>query len=328
MPTVNLSALNDYSQLFAYMDVAPRHGVYCAANMTKHVNMSTIVTNNGRKRRRIYAPSRQLKWVQDRIRHALLLKLPVEDCVHGFRRERGIVTNAQAHAGVSKPWVMNIDLQDFFPSIDSRRVYGFFTTVFGLNSKTASIMKQLTTYHGHLCQGFSTSPDIANFVSYRMDRRIAGLCRRHGLVYTRYADDLTFSPAASDTVITPQKLLFKIRLIVADEGFRINERKVAVMRAGRRKRVTGLVIGDNGSVNIPRRVRRLLRSAVHHWPQQTPERKASIRGWISYLNSVDPVYAAQLEAGIIDAQIHAETRNWSQNVNNTPFSEDVASVVS
>ena len=44
-----------------------------------------------------------------------------------------------------------------------------------------------------LPQGACTSPAITNALCRRLDRRLAGLARRHGFAYTRYADDLTFS---------------------------------------------------------------------------------------------------------------------------------------
>ena len=43
---------------------------------------------------------------------------------HGFIKERSIITNAELHKG--KRFVFNVDLEDFFPSINFGRVRGFF----------------------------------------------------------------------------------------------------------------------------------------------------------------------------------------------------------
>ena len=43
---------------------------------------------------------------------------------HGFERKRSIITNANLHK--RRRYVLNIDLEDFFPSINFGRVRGFF----------------------------------------------------------------------------------------------------------------------------------------------------------------------------------------------------------
>jgi RNA-directed DNA polymerase len=268
--------------------------------------------------RKIYVPSRQLSFIQNRIRHGLLLQIPVEDCVHGFVRGRGIVTNAQAHARRRCLWIMNLDLKDFFPGINFARVVGLFRSLFNLSSGTAAHLARLTTYDNHLCQGFCTSPDLANFVAWKLDRRLMGLANKQGIVYTRYADDLTFS--SENRKPRPPVIRDIVRSIVEDEGFRLNEEKAAIMSVGRRQLVTGLVVSEHG-INIPRRIRRLLRSAIHHWPQQTEERRASIRGWVSYLHAIDPLLATRLLAAIDED----ETRTWTRGVSTRPFSHDISS---
>lgn len=329
---IDLSAISDTSLMFMYLDVLPRDAFDCIEDLrgadkkgrkSRHVNVSVITTNNGAKQRTIYAPSRQLSWVQNRIRHGLLLQLPVEKCVHGFVRQRGIVTNAHAH-NQAPAWVMNIDLKDFFPSINPRRVTGFFASAFGIEKRVAYDLARLTTFSDHLCQGFPTSPDIANFLAWRLDKRLMGLATKNGLVYTRYADDLTFSSAdPKKSVGAVKRKVFKI---VADEGFVINPDKVAVMRGKERMKVTGLVVGQHGTVNIPRRTRRLIRSAVDHWQQQTPERKAQIHGWISYMNAVNPADALYLTQAIMRAESGDRVRTRLSSVSQQPFGEDIASL--
>lgn len=314
---LDLSTLTEPPLVYMYIDVLPRHATHCLMSMKDHVCVHEIVTNGGRKRRRVYAPSRQLSWVQNRIRHGLLAKVEVEDCVHGFVCGRGIVSNAEAHGRRRCAWVMNIDLKDFFPSINTGRIFGLFKTLFAFNESVAGHLARLTTFDNHLCQGFCTSPDLANFVAWKLDRRLMGLAQRLGVVYTRYADDLTFSSEAIKP--RPESVLRLVAKIVDDENFRVNEDKIAIMGVGRRQVVTGLVVSEHG-VNVPRRIRRLLRAAVHHWAEQTPERRASIRGWISYLHAVDP----QLAQKLLDGIDRAEEHDWFKNVSTQPFSIDVS----
>jgi len=315
---IDLSALDTPALAYFHIDVLPRHATHCLKTMAEHIDIHEITTNRGKKRRKIYAPNKQLGWIQKRIRHGLLLKIPVEDCVHGFVRERGTVTNAHVHAHRRCRWVMNLDLKNFFPSISTARVYGLFKKLFGFNDRVAGHMARLTTFDNHLCQGFCTSPDLANFVAWKLDRRLMALAQKVGIHYTRYADDLTFS--SPDDKPGAQGIRRLVEKIVAEEDFKVNQKKVAIMGVGRRQVVTGLVVSEHG-VNLPRRTRRLLRSAVHHWPQQTPERRQSILGWLSYLHAVDPTLAATLRRSIDEAD---DNRIWTKDVGSHPFAVDIS----
>jgi RNA-directed DNA polymerase len=50
----------------------------------------------------------------------------------------------------------------------------------------------------YLPQGAPSSPALTNILCRRLDRRLDGLAKSRGFVYTRYADDLTFSTVHAD----------------------------------------------------------------------------------------------------------------------------------
>ena len=101
---------------------------------------------------------------------------------------------------------------------------------------------------------------LANMAARRLDSRLEGLAATRGADYTRYADDLTFSGGREIRGFLPA-----IRLIIAEEGFMLNEAKVRVLRRGRRQTVTGLTV--NEKVAVPRPLRRRLRAALHRMEQ-------------------------------------------------------------
>jgi hypothetical protein len=149
----------------------------------------------------------------------------------------------------------------------------------------------------HLPQGAPTSPAIANICSYRMDCRMAGLARRAGGVYTRYADDLAFSGDDIDW-ISPY-----VAAIVEDEGFTVNHRKTRIMRQGVRQRLAGIVV--NQGMNIIRPDFDLLKAILTNCVRSGPESqnreghadfRAHLQGRVGFVEMIHAVKGARLRA--------------------------------
>jgi len=210
-------------------------------------------------KRRISAPSDDLKALQRRILRKLLARLKAHPAATGFECGHSIVTNARHHAGQAV--VVRMDLEDFFPSIRGGRVREYFRII-GWNRKASALLAVLTTHRGGLPQGAPTSPRLSNLVNRRLDARLSGYADRNGARYSRYADDLTFSFAEDDPAGV-RTFIAMARLIVQDEGYRVHRRKkFYVRRRHQQQRVTGLVV--NETVQLPRKTRRRLRAIAHH----------------------------------------------------------------
>ncbi len=259
--------------------------------------------------RELSAPHRDLAAAQQWILMHILEKIPAHDAAHGFVPGRGTMSNAVPHVG--RATVINLDLKDFFPSITFPRVKGIFQEL-GFSPAVATILALLCTesprrkvdYNGKtffvatglrgLPQGACTSPALSNLLARRLDSRLAGLARKLGFDYTRYADDLTFSANGEATAKTAY-LLARIRHIVEHEGLVMNEGKTRVQRPGRRQTVTGIVV--NKRPNVPRRVTRRLRAILHHAKKeglvaQNRQQRDNFEHWlggmIAYIQMVNP----------------------------------------
>ena len=267
--------------------------------------------------RTLKAPHRTLAACQRWILDQIVGLLPVEPEAHGFVPGRSILTNAQAHVG--KAVVVNLDLENFFPSVGFRRVRAVFRRA-GYSPSLATILGLLctecprreviydgTTYHvatapRGLPQGASTSPALSNQVARRLDRRLSGLARKLGATYTRYADDLTFSGDAS---LDPKVgyLMARVRHLAEAEGFRVNEAKTRVLRRNAAQIVTGLVVNDRPGV--PRDEIRRLRAILHRAKLEGLDAqnrhdhtdfRAWLRGKIAYVGMSRPEVGARLLA--------------------------------
>lgn len=203
--------------------------------------------------RRIDEPLPSLREIQRWIYENVLLRVEPSRAAKAFFPGRTLAESARLHIG--QGFVLKMDIQDFFPSISRRRVFGLFRT-FGYSSTVAGMLSRLCCLNEALPQGAPTSPAISNLILRRADKRILQFCRARGLRYSRYADDFSISGME----FFPGIVRF-VRSVVEQEGFQINEAKTSVMRAGGRQSVVGLVV--NARVNAPREARRLIRQQAY-----------------------------------------------------------------
>jgi hypothetical protein len=197
---------------------------------------------------------------------------PKESC-HGFTKGRSVASNASVHVGASI--VLNVDLQEFFPTIHFGRVRGVFANgPFSFADPVAAILAQVCCVDSVLPQGAPTSPILANLVCRGLDSDLRRLTKRLGCRYSRYADDISISTKRSSL---PEELLASyvgpgdkrpevgrdlIRLI-EQHGFALNNDKTRVRTAAQRLVVTGLIV--NKKVNVQRRYVRDIRACLHDW---------------------------------------------------------------
>lgn len=179
----------------------------------------------------------------------ILNEIAAKECsevVHGFMDGRSPVTNARAHIGYK--YTLRFDLSDFFDCVKPEHVEGLIP-----NEVIANCF-----YKGRAYQGLPTSPQIANIAGSKIDKKIISALPS-GVVYTRYADDLTFS---FDDYSLVEFLKNEIPQIVESCGFKINEKKTWLQdsRFGAR-RVTGILVDSD--IRVPREIRRKLRAATH-----------------------------------------------------------------
>lgn len=220
--------------------------------------------------REITAPATALKIIQHKLNQVLQCVYQPKPSVHSFVPSRSIVSNAEMHCG--KEWVFNIDLKDFFPSINFGRVQGMFKAIpYERNQTVATVLAQICCFGNALPQGAPTSPIVSNMICAKMDAQLQRLAKKHRCFYTRYADDITFStslrvfPYALARVDSTGQVEVGDELlqIIQENGFEINSSKVRLQRKNRRQEVTGLT--TNEKPNVKRRFVRQIRAMLYAW---------------------------------------------------------------
>ena len=263
--------------------------------------------------RLIMAPKRFLKALQRRLNELLVNHLPVSEAAHGFRKGRSIRTNAEPHVG--QGIVVRVDLADFFPTVTYARVRGYLIAI-GYSYPVAASLALLlteaerqpvevdgTTFHvpvgqRHCVQGAPTSPGLCNAIFLKADHRIAGLARKFGFNYTRYADDLTFSGSANHDAA--RAMVQHLGRLLTEEGFTVNTAKTSIQTRRGRQSVTGVVVND--TAGLSRQERRRLRAMAHrlrHTDTPDPADVAHLEGKLNYLAMLNPAQAAALRSPML-----------------------------
>lgn len=219
--------------------------------------------------REIRAPGSGLKALQRKLNQVLQAVYEPRDSVHGFVHGRSVRSNAGAHT--RRRFVLNVDLEGFFPSVNFGRVRGLLMAPpYSRPAEVATVLAQIACHDNQLPQGAPTSPVLANMVCWGMDTALQRLARRCRATYTRYADDLTFSTSLKDF---PAELAMadddglrlgeELASVLTASGFRVNEHKVRLQTRAFRQEVTGLTV--NVYPNVQRRYVRQIRAMLHAW---------------------------------------------------------------
>jgi hypothetical protein len=261
------------------LGISPRLLTSFIHKPTKHYRQFEIGKRGGGNRL-ISSPKAFLKVVQYWLHDYFLCRLPVHENCHSYRKERSILTNALPH--VAHAYVANIDIENFFGSIDADMVREMLhQSDFGRQFSNA--IARLVTLSNGLPQGAPTSPVISNSYLFDFDGAMTLFSEERSLVYTRYADDITISGEDRETIIEAVKYAEeRLRTL----GLRLNEKKSRIASRGGQQRVTGVVV--NTKPQPPRKLRRQVRAMFHQaelHPEQFVGRERELQGYLSYLHS-------------------------------------------
>ena len=248
---------------------------YCNPNHTFHRYRQFKIKKKSGGARQITAPrTKSFMMMLSAVNDLLRSMYTPSKYAMGFTDGRSVVTNASVHKG--KNYVFNIDLKDFFPSIEQARVWkrlqlapfnfpvAIANLIAGLCAMKESRQEEtgIIKYAYILPQGAPTSPIITNMICDKLDRRLGGLARRFGLKYTRYADDITFS-SMHNVYQKNGEFRKELRRIIKDQGFTINDSKTRLQKRGTRQEVTGIIVCNK--LNVTQKYVRDVRNILYMW---------------------------------------------------------------
>lgn len=231
----------------------------CAEIQTGPGKTRTVWITHGRERRAYVRLARSLAVFE----RELATRQGVASVAHGFVAGRSPVTMATAHVGYDV--TVSMDLKDWFESVALSQLIAA-----GVEYRRADKCCPL----GYVRQGLPTSPAAANIAAVGLDRAIWAqlMCGSRRMVYTRYADDLTFSWHHDPVIETVDGLIWVVRRAAEEMGWQLNPRKTKIQYASAGRRIIcGLSVGET-DVRASRRVRHRLRACQHARPGENETR--------------------------------------------------------
>ena len=225
--------------------------------------------------------------------------IPVHAAATAYRPSIGLAENVTPH--LKNRFLLKMDFKDFFPSLRPEDFHRLLQSHMGslIPEYSPQDFRDLTRILFKACAdetnlrlaiGAPSSPHLSNILLYEIDSSIQALCQRNGIVYTRYADDLSFSTSEADLLLNHEVGIAEIISSFDSPQLKINSEKTVHTSLKRGRRITGLTISNNGEISVGRERKRKLRAEIHAYKEgkMNSEEEESLQGYISFLNSVQP----------------------------------------
>lgn len=265
---------------------------YVSRNREKHYHPVSVPKADGGTRL-LSVPDGLLKAIQTSIYEQLLGRERISQYASAYRPGGGIKPNAVPHIG--QPMLLKLDIRRFFDSAIYPLIKEKAFPADRYSEPNRILLAMLCTYHDVLPQGAPSSPAISNLILRDFDDTTGSWCVEHGIKYTRYCDDMTFSGSFDHRAV-----IAFVSSEIRKLGFFPNHKKTVFVNSGQRHTVTGLVV--NTKLSVPRAYKRLLRQELYYCRKygiashlnrkgvsMTPERYRSVLlGRVNYVLSIEP----------------------------------------
>lgn len=252
--------------------------------------------------REISQPAIEVKVLQRGLIELLLRDLPLHEAATAYRKGMSIRDNALRHAGDGP--ILKMDFKEFFPSIKPRD-WSAYCMKFNILTDPVNInLTNLLLFHRpkgssvlRLAIGAPSSPFLSNALMFEFDQAIAEAVARDHVVYTRYADDLTFSARRTGHLVNVEKIVRSTLKGLEYPKLTINDEKTTRITRKYGRRVTGLTLANDGRVSIGHSRKRLIRAAVHHASLGKLSSKSlgELKGLLGFANSAEPKFIDALK---------------------------------
>lgn len=255
-----------------------------------------IEKKNGGKRL-LAIPSKELREIQRFIYIELLKDLPVHQCVTSYVKNKSIINNVLPHSENS--FFLKCDIKNFFPSINPEIFLNQLSShkiVIDHEEEFINLVfwKPKREFF-ELCIGAPTSPIISNFILYNFDEKIFQYCTEKNIIYTRYADDMTFSCNEPGFEADILEFVKKSLLYEFSNTLKLNNEKTLKTSNKNFVKITGIVITNNGKLSVGRAFKRKIFILCHQNSNLNTNQALELLGKISFVQSIENDFIEKLQ---------------------------------
>lgn len=253
-------------------------------------------------RRTIAQPARETKYLQEWLIKNIFCFLPLHERATAYKLGASIKNNAAIHAKNS--YLAKFDFKDFFTSIKEGFVRNHLERHLAhkLSAEDIDDIVRICCIqfsgkdHKCLSIGAPSSPVLSNTIMYEFDQKVFDWCTKNEIEYSRYADDLTFSTNTPSLLHSIEDVIRKIVRKLEYPTLRFNRKKTTYVSKKYQRRVTGLVLSNEGSVSLGRARKRAISALVHKYSLNVldDKEKYSLQGMLSFAFDVEPLFIARL----------------------------------
>jgi len=250
----------------------------------------------------IAQPAKEIKYLQNWLKDNTFSHLPVHECATAYKSGANIKTNAAAHS--NNRYIAKFDFKNFFTSIKESDIKAHLSIYFEkvlseedvADIARLSCIKQKANLPLCLSIGAPTSPILSNSLLYNFDCTVSDWCNKKKIIYTRYADDLTFSTSIKGLTGTIEKSLRDIVTNLNYPTLRFNNKKTIQVSKKHQRRITGIVIDNQNNLSLGRNRKREISALIHKYTIRELEQKRVLylQGLLGFAKDIEPIFIVRM----------------------------------
>ena len=252
--------------------------------------------------RTIAQPAKETKFLQRWLIDNIFKTLPVHKSAVAYKVGASIKKNASQHK--ENQYISKFDFKNFFTSIKEKDLVSHLTLNIGktYSAEDIKVIARLSCISDQgriepcLSIGAPSSPILSNSVMFEFDCKIDAWCSKNNVTYTRYADDLTFSTNEKDISYKIEQEIRNAAREIAYPRLFINNKKTTYVSKKCQRRVTGVVINNEGEISLGREKKRSISTLIHRFSLNllSDEEIFNLQGLLGFAKDIEPIFVFRM----------------------------------